>query len=138
MRRGTAEHPRRVRPVSPSRQWSSHCSNWNRWVEGCYRQCRPSPANWHREQAPANITSMQISCSRLYPPRVRALTLEIETFRSNTLRCSRGRVLRKEQIPTKHRSLPGTLENAIPKRNPGHPETHCQGFSCNYVSVVTR
>src|ERR1039457_4563863 len=40
-------------------------------------------------------------------------------FNTNTLRCSRGGVLRKEQIPTKHRSLPGPPENAIPKRNPG-------------------
>src|ERR1017187_5371476 len=130
------EHLRPVRQESPHRQWSSQSSSYSCYP-GCWcRRRQPLPVNcWRTERVPAGKTSIQISCSSLYPPRLRVLIREIETLLEH-LAVFRGRYCSTSGFEPTRRSLPGPLElpsNIEPPAVRDRPYAH----HCNYVSAVT-
>src|ERR1019366_1053432 len=119
----TTERPRRVRRGSPSRLLSSQSSNWRGWEAYYCKQCQPLLANyWHIQPRPANITSIRISCSSLYPPRLRVLIREIETLLEH-LAVLTGPVLLNERVRTYKTLVAGTSRTCHPTQNLRHSET---------------
>src|ERR1019366_4554123 len=116
-------HLRPVRQESPHRQWSSQCRPGSYYPVYWCRRRPPSPVNcWRTERGPAGKTSIQISCSSLYPPRLRVLILEIETLLEH-LAVLTGPVLLNERVRTYKTLVAGTSRTCHPTQNLRHSET---------------
>src|ERR1017187_3785426 len=131
------EHLRPVRQESPHRQWSSQSSSYSCYP-GCWcRRRQPLPVNyWRTERVPAGKTSIQISCSSLYPPLLRVSIREIETLLEH-LAVLTGPVLLNERVRTYKTLVAGTSRTCHPTQNLRHSETDLKCHTCNYVSIVT-